>query len=76
MARGRSCTSILVIPRRKMALVRAWEAAMAELELHETWPWGLTGEEGKGKRREGQGHDCWLGGRGLGGSMGWGVGVG
>jgi hypothetical protein len=28
---------------------------MVELELHATWPWGLTGEEGKGKRREGQG---------------------
>jgi hypothetical protein len=54
IARGRSRASMLVIPRRKTALVEAFHggAAMVELKLHGR-PWELRPErEGRGKGRE------------------------
>jgi hypothetical protein len=61
-ARGRSCTSVLVIPRRKMALVRALHgrAAMAR---------GGARPERK-DRGKGRGRECaWLGGTMGGGGL-------
>jgi hypothetical protein len=68
IARGRSCASILIIPQRKTVLVRA---------LHGRRPWpnlssmkhghgGSPERKGRAREERGRGHDCWLGGRGLG----------
>jgi hypothetical protein len=45
IARGRSCASVLVIPRRKMALVRA-------LRGGQPWPAKGSSPERKGRREE------------------------
>jgi hypothetical protein len=54
IARGRSCASVLVIPQRKMALVRALHerAAMARVGAPGR-PWGArrSGREGEGMGR-------------------------
>jgi hypothetical protein len=62
IARGRSCAPVLVIPRRKMTLVRAprGRAAMAGVGA----PWEAKGElTGEGRER-GRGRGGWLGGMG------------
>jgi hypothetical protein len=55
IARGRSYTSVLVIPRRKMSLCEAHHGRRPwpDLNLHES-SWELTGEgKEKGKERRG-----------------------
>jgi hypothetical protein len=64
IGRGRSCTSVLVIPWWKTALVRAVHGRQpwADLKLH-GWPWGLAGEEGRGREERGQGRGATTGSR-------------
>jgi hypothetical protein len=60
IARGRSCASILVVPQRKMVLVRALYGRRPWPELELTWeaPWGSSPERGgRGKER---GTDRWV----------------
>jgi hypothetical protein len=72
IARGRSCASILVIPRRKRSLVEDLHerAAMTGLELHGR-PWGARrrGKRGGGGRRAGGGAAAGYGGGGIGGIL-------
>jgi hypothetical protein len=67
IGRGRSCASILVVPRRKMTLVRALHGGQPwpEFELH-GWSWESLperGERGKGRGRGGRGCGAPGGGR-------------
>jgi hypothetical protein len=62
--RGRSCASVLVIPRRKSALIRGLHGRRPWPNLSSKRPWGLTEEEGRGKGRgRGQGARRQGGGR-------------
>jgi hypothetical protein len=59
IARGRLCASVLVIPQRKMVLIRTLyrRRPWIDLELHH-WPWGSSSEReerGTGRGRGGGG---------------------
>jgi hypothetical protein len=65
VARGRSCASILVVPRRKTTLVRALHgrASMAGVGASREAPWGSSPERGERGKERGRGGRDW-GGRG------------
>jgi hypothetical protein len=54
IARGRSCASMLVIPQRKMTLIRALYGRRPWPDLSSRRPWGLVGEEGRGQGHGGR----------------------